>query len=127
MPGCTYTGADDFEAIATTNIGGVFPFKINDTLACRAWKLAATICNSEPISYLGYDGDGGGGGRERFDSLGTGADSWNFQCRSSGGFIDPRFGTYCPVATQYICTTPPPPTPPHAPPHTHTLALRSIS
>ena len=108
MPGCTYTGADDFEAIATTNIGGVFPFKINDTLACRAWKLAATICNSEPISYLGYDGDGGGGGRERFDSLGTGADSWNFQCRSSGGFIDPRFGTYCPVATQYICTNPPP-------------------
>ncbi len=93
VPDCTYTGANDYDTNTPTNIEGAFPFKLNDTLACRAWKLAATICTSEPVSYYSNNGS-------------TGANSWNFQCGSSGGFIDPRFGTYCSVANQYICTPP---------------------
>ncbi len=93
VPSCTYMGADDYDSTAATNDGGVFPFKAGDSLACRAWKLAATICNTEPKGYSS-------------NTAGTGPSSWNFQC-ASGGFTDPRFGKFCSVSTQYICASPP--------------------
>ena len=93
VPGCTYTGDIDYDMTAATNIGGVFPFKSSDSLACRAWKLAATVCNSAPSDYSSATGS-------------TGAGSYNFQCGSSGGFTDPRFGTYCSVGSQFICAPP---------------------
>ena len=93
VPGCTYSGDIDYDMTAATNIGGVFPFKSSDSLACRAWKLAATICNSAPSEYSSSTGS-------------TGANSYNFQCLSSGGFTDPRFGTFCSVGSQFICAPP---------------------
>jgi hypothetical protein len=87
VPGCTYKDANDYDSTAATNDGGVFPFKATDSLACRAWKLAATICNTEPRDYSSNSG------------------TWNFQC-ASGGFTDPRFGTFCSVSGQFICMSP---------------------
>jgi hypothetical protein len=91
VPDCTYTDANDYDTTAATNDGGVFPFKSSDTLACRVWKLAATICNSPPVDY-------------QSNTYRWGRNSWNFFCESSGGFTDPRFGTFCPVTNQYACT-----------------------
>ena len=91
MPDCTYDGADDYDSTEPTIDGGSFPFKASDSLGCRAWKLAATICNSEPKPYSST-------------FLDTSKSLWNFQCESSGGFRERRFGAFCQVSEQFICT-----------------------
>jgi hypothetical protein len=63
----------------------VFPYNTGDSAACKAWKLAATICNTTPVQV----------------NTGSKAD-WT--CPVSGGFTDPTFGTYCPVTTQRVCS-----------------------
>ena len=82
VPGCSTGG---FDSTAPTVLGGVFPFFANDSLACVAWKLAATICNASPTLYY---------------SPAAGSDAGDWTCPGSGGF-----GSFCTVATtQYICT-----------------------
>lgn len=74
---------NSYDTTAVTADGGVYPYNAGDSAACRAWKLAATICNSEPEQY---EGDA------------------NYFCASSGGFTDPTFGTFCAVSQQYACS-----------------------
>jgi hypothetical protein len=81
IAGCTTT---TYNAMAPTNQGGQYPYNLGDSLACRAWKLAATVCTTMPVAYFGND-------------------NWN--CPMAGGFTDPAFGTFCPVANQYSCST----------------------
>jgi hypothetical protein len=78
IPGCTTTG---WTSTASTADGGSYPYNAGDSNACRAWKLAATICTTQPTAY-GY-GD--------------------FYCPSSG-FTDPTFGNFCKVSNQYACS-----------------------
>jgi hypothetical protein len=40
-----------YDSTQATAVGGVFPYIASDSLACLAWKLAATICTVEPSSY----------------------------------------------------------------------------
>lgn len=80
VSGCNTTYYDAVEATAA---GGVFPFAAGDSLLCKAWKLAATICTVEPSVYY----------------------TSNFQCASSGGFTHPAFGTYCAVSAQLVCSS----------------------
>jgi hypothetical protein len=93
VPGCDTNGYDSTEQTIT---GGRFPFKLGDSLACKAWKLAATVCSTPPISY-------------NSNNASTGNQSWNFQC-TSGGFAAfdrasaSSFGEFCYVPDQYICT-----------------------
>lgn len=69
-----------------TNQGGVYPFNTGDeNSACKEWKLAATVCTTQPVSY------------------GTTLTNQNFTCSISGGFTDALFGTYCMVTNQYVC------------------------
>ena len=87
VPGCRTKG---FDASAPTALGGSFPFYANDSLACVAWKLAATVCTTLPT--LNY-------------SAAQGRDAGDWTCPHSGGFSDScGFGTFCPVTSQYICT-----------------------
>lgn len=81
--GCSTTS---YTTTSPTVLGGMYPYNVGDTLGCRAWKLAATVCTTMPTMYSGPD---------------------NWQCTSSGGFTDPRFGTYClsPAMPQYSCST----------------------
>ena len=93
VPGCDTNG---YETTEPTINGGRFPFKLGDSLACKAWKLAATVCSTPPLSY-------------NSDTNSTGDRSWNFQCRSGGFAAFDRvsassFGEFCFVADQYICT-----------------------
>jgi len=93
VPGCDTNG---YETTEPTINGGRFPFKLGDSLACKAWKLAATVCSTPPYSY-------------NSDTNSTGDRSWNFQCRSGGFAAFDRvsassFGEFCFVADQYICT-----------------------
>ena len=81
IAGCVTTG---FNAMAATNQGGQYPYNMGDSNACRAWKLAATVCTTEPAAYFGNE---------------------NWSCPMAGGFTDPAFGTFCPVANQYSCST----------------------
>ena len=81
VPGCSTTS---YNTTALTNLGGRYPFNVGDSNACRAWKLAATVCTTQPMPYSGNE---------------------NFSCPQSGGFTDPTFGTYCAVASQYSCST----------------------
>lgn len=82
LTGCTATG---FNAMAPTALGGYYPYNMGDSNACRAWKLAATVCVDAPTMYV---------------------DTNNWQCTNSGGFTDPAFGTYChPPGTQYSCSS----------------------
>ena len=80
--GCSTTS---YNATASTALGGSYPYNSGDSNACRAWKLAATVCTSQPTLY---------------------SDTNNWQCPASGGFTDPIFGTYCASpSTQYSCST----------------------
>jgi Stigma-specific protein, Stig1 len=81
VAGCLTTG---YTTTAPTNQGGTYPFNMGDSDACRAWKLAATVCNTMPLPYSGNE---------------------NFSCVNAGGFTDPAFGTYCAVANQYSCSS----------------------
>ena len=82
VPNCTTSG---YDIVVPTIDGGSFPHYANDSLACIAWKLAATICVGPPQMYSGVD---------------------DWYCDQSGGFSDAVFGTFCPsVGTQYICST----------------------
>jgi hypothetical protein len=65
-------------------VSGQYPYNSGDTNACRAWKLAATVCTTQPTSYT---------------------DTNNWQCPMAGGFTDPAFGTFCAVTNQYACST----------------------
>ena len=90
--GCS---TSSYTSIESTAAGGYFPFITGDSLACKAWKLAATICTTAPTDY--YDGAG--------TITPSGPYSFNFWCPNSGGFTDVNgFGTYCAVANQYLCT-----------------------
>jgi hypothetical protein len=81
ISGCATTSYDSVEPTAD---GGSFPFNAGDSLACKAWKLAATICNTQPTEY---------------------SDQGEWTCPSSGGFTDPTFGTFCPSdGQQYVCS-----------------------
>jgi hypothetical protein len=79
--GCVTTS---YNTTATTVLGGRYPYNVGDSPACRAWKLAATVCTTQPVAYSGTE---------------------NFSCPLSGGFTDPAFGTYCLVSNQYSCST----------------------
>jgi hypothetical protein len=82
IAGCSTTS---YNTTATTALGGSYPYNTGDSNACRAWKLAATVCTTQPTMY-------------------TDANNWT--CPVSGGFTDPVFGTYCrPTSTQYACST----------------------
>jgi hypothetical protein len=81
---------NSYDSTAPTNLGGSYPYNLHDSDNCRAWKLAATICTTEPVSY----------GIE----MNPPSWSYNFQCPVSGGFTDPTFGTYCLQMNQYSCT-----------------------
>ena len=48
IAGCVTTG---FNATAATNQGGMYPYNMGDSLACRAWKLAATVCTTMLSSF----------------------------------------------------------------------------
>jgi hypothetical protein len=87
---CPIVGCDTttFDSMAPTADGGYYPYNAGDSVQCRAWKLAATICNAQPTTYFG----------------GTYPPNDNWTCPSSGGFTDPVFGTYCAVTNQYACT-----------------------
>ncbi len=75
-----------YDSTAPTALGGTYPYNTADSLACRAWKLAATVCTTAPTQYSGT------------------TDNWT--CPASGGFTDPTFGTYCASpTTQYACST----------------------
>ena len=76
---CNTTTYDSTEATAS---GGVFPYNAGDTIDCKSWKLAATICTSQPSSQPGN----------------------NWFCPTSGGFSDQAFGTFCSTNQQYVCT-----------------------
>jgi hypothetical protein len=73
-----------YNTTAVTALGGRYPFNTGDSAACRAWKLAATVCTTQPMPYSGNE---------------------NFSCPQSGGFTDPTFGTYCASANQYSCSS----------------------
>ena len=79
--GCSTVG---YNTTAATALGGRCPYNTGDSAACRAWKLAATVCTPQPVPYVGNE---------------------NFSCPQSGGFTDPTFGTYCAFANQYSCST----------------------
>ncbi|MFO0608505.1 MAG: hypothetical protein U0324_35395 [Polyangiales bacterium] len=81
IPGCLTT---TYNTMAPTNQGGQYPYIMGDSNGCRAWKLAATVCTTQPTLYNDRD---------------------NWQCPMAGGFTDPVFGTFCPVANQYACST----------------------
>jgi hypothetical protein len=81
IAGCLTTS---YNATAPTNLGGTYPYNTGDSNACRAWKLAATVCTTQPQPY---------------------SDNNNWQCPVSGGFTDPVFGTYCLRTGQYACST----------------------
>ncbi len=81
IPGCSTAS---YNATAPTPMGGTYPYNTGDSAACRAWKLAATVCTSAPAEYLGQD---------------------NWQCPAAGGFTDPVFGMFCAVSNQYSCST----------------------
>ena len=82
IAGCS---TSSYSTTAATNLGGRYPYNIGDSNACRAWKLAATVCTTQPTLYT---------------------DTNNWQCPVSGGFTDPVFGTFCrPATTQYVCST----------------------
>jgi len=67
-------------------MGGTYGYNLGDSTACRAWKLAATVCNVAPTEYD--------------------ATTDNWMCDNAGGFTDSTFGTFCAVAgTQYSCST----------------------
>ena len=83
ISGCSTTS---YDSTAPTALGGTYPYNTADSLACRAWKLAATVCTTAPTQYNGTN------------------DNWT--CPASGGFTDPTFGTYCASpGTQYACST----------------------
>ena len=96
-------------------MGGTFPYFLGDSQYCYAWKLAATVCTTQPTAYASGD----------------------WYCPTAGGFVDPVFGSFCLVTDQYSCTDgagacngvtlhncqgteqhqpPPPPSPPPPPP-----------
>lgn len=82
IAGCSTTS---YNTTSPTALGGSFPWNTGDNLACRAWKLAATVCTTPPTAYFGND---------------------NWTCPASGGFTDPVFGTYCASpGAQYACST----------------------
>jgi hypothetical protein len=81
IPGCD---TSTWNAMAPTVDGGYYPYNTGDSNGCRAWKLAATICTTQPVMY---------------------SDIGDWTCPMSGGFTDPVFGTYCPsIGAQYICS-----------------------
>jgi hypothetical protein len=84
ISGCSTTS---FNAMTATADGGQYPYNTGDSDACRAWKLAATICVDQPTPV----GD-------------TSAPNNDWHCATSGGFTDPRFGTYCAQTDQDVCT-----------------------
>lgn len=66
-------------------MGGTYGYNLGDSTACRAWKLAATVCTTEPTMYI---------------------DATNWQCPNAGGFTDSTFGTFCAsTGIQYACST----------------------
>lgn len=82
LAGCSTT---TYDSTAPTALGGSYPFNAGDANACRAWKLAATVCTTEPMMYI---------------------DAYNWTCPISGGFTDPVFGAYCLAPSpQYACST----------------------
>ena len=82
IAGCLTTA---YTTTAATALGGTYPYNTGDSAACRAWKLAATVCTTLPVLY--------------------GSNNENWMCANSGGFTDPTFGTYCAAASQYACST----------------------
>jgi len=82
IAGCSTTS---YNTTAPTALGGTYPYNAGDSNACRAWKLAATVCTTMPTAYFS---------------------SADWTCPMSGGFTDPVFGTYCASpSTQYSCSS----------------------
>ena len=72
-----------YDSIQPTASGGFYPYNAGDSFRCRAWKLAATICTSQPILLNGGP---------------------NWACSPSGGFTDPTFGSFCATSQQIVCS-----------------------
>lgn len=70
-----------WNASAATADGATYVYNTGDSTVCRAWKLAATICEAPPTAY-GYATPG------------------DFYCPSSGGGNT----GYCAVSNQYACS-----------------------
>jgi len=68
VPGCSALSPGNVSE--GTAIGGVYYFTSGDSLACKAWKLAATICTTQPINYY-----------SNMDYVGP--SSYNFYCPQS--------------------------------------------
>src|SRR5262249_44964630 len=85
VPGCSTTTANKFEYVAGYSPGSnqnqTYLFNANDSAACKAWKLAATVCTTEPVGY-------------------GSAPQGDFYCPSAGGG-DTGF---CAVPNQYACS-----------------------
>ena len=81
--GCNTSSYDTMVATAD---GGFYPYNMGDTDACRAWKLAATICTTAPMPY----------------NMPSSTMDWT--CPISGGFTDPVFGMFCMVMGQFACS-----------------------
>jgi len=80
-----YCNTSSYDSTAATASGGVYPYNFGDTIDCKTWKLAATICTTQPAQQPGSMS--------------------NYFCPSSGGFTDPTFGTYCATSQQYVCNS----------------------
>lgn len=83
-----------FEVVTSTVVGGVFAHLLSDSLACAAWKLAATVCNQPPTSYPGRTASSSEGGAGS-----DGGAGYSWYCPSSGGF-----GGFCSVEHQLACS-----------------------
>ena len=82
MAGCL---TSSYDSTAPTAMGGSYPYNASDSPACRAWKLAATVCSVPPMPYGAMPpGD--------------------WMCPMAGGFTDAAFGTYCAVPMQFACS-----------------------
>ena len=91
VPGCATAG---YNSLGTTGVGGNYPYNVGDTFPCRAWKLAATVCQSVPVVYPSS------GDSYMVNGI-TGANNWF--CAQSGR-ADAVFGTSCNVSSQYVCS-----------------------
>lgn len=90
VPGCDAGGHQD--ASEPTSLGGSYPFNRADSHACRAWKLAATVCGSPPTPYAHGEGVDAFSGEPRAHA--------NWGCPASGGPGTP----FCASPAQLVCS-----------------------
>ena len=88
--GAACNGSWGYNAQAPTPLGGSFGFGTGDSLACIAWKLAATVCLTQPVATTAYP-----------------LAAAYFSCPAAGLFTDPNgWGAYNASSSYgfYVCT-----------------------